>query len=124
MFDRLIGKYLRLAGFPADSIEHCKRIMQEEYADMNGCLTDDGKINWRPLCRECGIEYDPAEDYTDWDGWERVFSDRLSDYEEDVTGLKDFLSIYCGDCSLLQAENMRKLIPQMWEDVWRQTKNV
>lgn len=118
MFKDIIGKYLYKAGFTPEQVQKCKRIMQEEYADINNCLID-GKINWEPLCRECGIEYDPAEDYADWDGWECVFSDRISDYEEDVTGLKDFLSIYCGDCSLLQAENMRKLIPQMWENVWR-----
>ena len=118
MFDRLIGKYLRLAGFPADSIEHCKRIMQEEYADMNSCLTDDGKIDWRPLCRDCGITYDPSEDYTDWDGWESVFTDIIDEYHEtrDIGGLKNTLSIYLGGCSLMQAENLYKYIPQMWEE--------
>lgn len=116
MFKDIIGKYLYKAGFTPEQVQRCKITMQEEYADMNGCLTDDRKINWKSLCRECGIEYNPAEDYTDWNGWECVFSDRLSDYEEDVTGLKAFISGYCGECTIEQAENMRKLISQMWEE--------
>lgn len=89
-------KLLAEAGFSTGAIQQFNQSVAEDYCSFHGF----------------DIEQIDYENDIDWDACDNVSLDRLGDYTFNYAGAREmrgFLSKYCGECSLKQAEQMIKV---------------
>ena len=89
-------KLLAEAGFSTAAIQEYNQSMAEDYCDFHGI----------------DIERIDYENDIDWESCDNVSLDRLGDYAYNYNGAREmrgYLSKYCGECSLKEAEEMIKV---------------
>lgn len=83
---------LEIVGFDAEAIKHYNQTTAIDFCEASGIDFDNEIINW--------------------EGCDEVSLDRLGDLALNHNGVHDmreYLMTYCGECSLKQAEDMKKI---------------